>query len=139
MRSIAEMDTMSVLRSFKNLLAETEKKISQIHNKEYSGDVTEDLLLKDYANYFESTISILKVQPLLIYNDSVVTSEFKKLLEINVLKAISKKPFNIFTMFNDYLEGGENYQGRFNLKILKILEGIAANCKNLIYFFSVNL
>ena len=78
MRSIAEMDTMSVLRSFKNLLAETEKKISQIHNKEYSGDVTEDLLLKDYANYFESTISILKVQPLLIYNDSVVTSECLK-------------------------------------------------------------
>lgn len=125
------------LRSLKYLLAETENKISQIRNREFGNNIIEDLLLKDYAAYFEATINTIKHDILLEKNASL-KSEFQKLLLTDISVIIKQRPFNIFSIFNDYLEGGnEISRMHYNDKILTTLSAIESHCKNLIYFLEL--
>ncbi|MFT3749223.1 MAG: hypothetical protein QM768_12940 [Agriterribacter sp.] len=126
-----------VLRSLKYLLAETGNKIFQIRNREFSNNIIEDLLLKDYAAYFEATINAIK-QNILPENNAIVEDEFQKLSLIDISVILKQRPFNIFSIFNDHLEGGnEVSRMNYNDKILATLLSIESHCKNLIYFLEM--
>jgi hypothetical protein len=129
----------NVLRSLRYLLAETEKKIAQIRNREFGRDIVDDISLKDYVTYFESTISGIKNEIHSIKNTDPINTEFQALSLIDISHIIKKSPFNIFAIFNDYLGGGraEISKMHFNDEILKSLISIETHCKNLIYFLNL--
>ncbi|MFT3702999.1 MAG: hypothetical protein QM802_11550 [Agriterribacter sp.] len=128
------MNIQRLILALKNMQAETERKISAIQNREYGGNIVDDLLLKDYAKYFDSTMEVLKKFPLYFRGSDIIENEFQKLTTVNIIDVIQKRPFNIFTIFSSYLEGGQAYQGRFISKILDTLKDIQMYCQNLVYF-----
>ncbi|MBX3254389.1 MAG: hypothetical protein KF862_09635 [Chitinophagaceae bacterium] len=130
-----------ILRYLQYLLAETEKKVAQIQNRESGGNIIEDLSLKEFADYFDATISAIRSDIHLVGNLENVMTEFEKLLLIDISGVIKKRPFNVFAIFNSYLEGGrtELSMERFNNKILETIKSIEAYCKNLIYFLKVQV
>lgn len=135
-----ERQMENMLRSLRYLLAETEKKISQIRNREFGRDIVDDLSLKDYVSYFEATINKIKDEIFSLNNIDPAKVEFQKLSLIEISGIITKKPFNIFTIFNEYLEGGGTDINRmnYNEKILTTLISIESHCQNLIYFLNLD-
>ncbi|MCC6288563.1 MAG: hypothetical protein IT249_11830 [Chitinophagaceae bacterium] len=135
-----ERQIENMLRSLRHLLAETEKKISQIRNREFGRDIVEDLSLKDYVSYFEATINQIKDEIFSFNNIDSAKVEFQKLSLIEISSITTKRPFNIFAIFNEYLEGGASDINRmnYNEKILTALVAIESHCQNLIYFLNLD-
>lgn len=128
------------LRSLEYLLAETQKKISQIQNGEYGNDIVEDLDLKSYADYFSAIIVAFKGYFFSFTDEEIIAAEFKELSSIDISDELTRKPSNYFSLFSSFFDSSADFaKNKFNNKILERLKAIEARCTNLIYFLKVQM